>query len=244
MSRTLKTLVSIFGLILVGIAVFFFVGRKSDIGLFASKKTCPPLLSPVDVAYVTSVLYPGQTRGGHYKAHGGFRMDGLDNGATVRAPLDAQMINAGRYIEIGETQYIFDFKTDCGLEYRFDHLRTLSPKLQAVVSKLPEAKEGNSNTHSVRPSVVVTAGEILASEVGFAQGDHGPNVSFDFGLYDRRKKNEVSKDPAWAELHKDNKYQAFHAVCWLDWLPAADSALLRQLPGGDFHSGKQSDYCR
>jgi hypothetical protein len=205
---------------------------------------CQPLRSPIDLSQVTSVLYPGQYRGGDYKAHGGFRLDGASNNVVVSAPLDAKLVGAGRYIEMGEVQYIFDFKTDCGLEYRFDHLLTLTPKLQTIIEKLPPAQEGNSKTHTVRPSVMVTAGEPIATAVGFTTGDHGPNVSFDFGLYDRRTKNEASNDPAWAKLHTENRDQIFHGVCWLELLPAAETAQLKSLPGGDSQSGKQSDYCK
>ena len=32
-------------------------------------------------------------------------------------------------------------------------------------------------------------------------------------------------------------------LCWLDVLPSQDIAKLRVLPGGDYMSGKSSDYC-
>ena len=39
---------------------------------------------PIDINKATSVLYPGQIRGGDYKAHGGFRFDkSLPNEITV-----------------------------------------------------------------------------------------------------------------------------------------------------------------
>lgn len=49
----------------------------------------PMLKAPTDVAKATSVLYPGQPRGGNYKPHGGFRFDTTkDNIITVTAPID------------------------------------------------------------------------------------------------------------------------------------------------------------
>ena len=55
--------------------------------------SCPSPLTftlPVDVSKVTAVLYPGQTRGGNYKAHGGFRFaDGTNTAITVTAPMSA-----------------------------------------------------------------------------------------------------------------------------------------------------------
>lgn len=211
-------------------------------------KDCPALVTPVDKALVSSVLYPGQVRGGDFKPHGGFRMSNIDNNLVkVKAPLDAKVTNGSRYIEMGEVQYMFDFKTDCGLEYRFDHLKTLSVKLQAAADKLPEAKVDDSQTSRIF-NVGVEAGELIATEVGFSKSPagapEGPNVSFDFGLYDKRQKNEASKDSAWVTAHKEEGDQAIYAVCWLDWLLTSDAAVLKSLPGGDGQSGKQSDYCK
>ena len=121
-------------------------------------------------------------RGGDFKAHGGFRVEGDQNdGVNVRAPLAAKLEGAGRYIEIDEVQYLFDFTATCGLDYRFDHLRKLSPKLQTIADKLPLPVDGNSNTHRVRPAVSIEAGEIIATGVGFKDGQHGPNVHLTSG---------------------------------------------------------------
>ena len=188
----------------------------------SKENTCPTLQSPVDTGLVTSVLYPGQLRGGDYKAHGGFRLDGLKtNDVVVRAPISAKLIRAGRYIEIGELQYIFIFETDCGLKYRFDHLRTVAPKFQSMVEKLPTAVEGRSNFVTVRPTIKVETGEVIATAVGFKQSGT-PNVSFDFGVYS-----------GFGDK----------GLCWLDLLPPEDTTRLKALPGGDHQSGKTSDYC-
>ena len=58
--------------------------------------SCPtPLLqTPVDLSKVTSILYPGQERGGNYKAHGGFGFDNAtDNLVTVKIPLSGFLQN-------------------------------------------------------------------------------------------------------------------------------------------------------
>jgi len=196
-------------IIIVGLALSYW-------GIQGSSNECPVLLSPVDTASVTSVLYPGQYRGGDYKAHGGFRFDGQNhNDVIVRAPISAKLTRAGRYIEIGEVQYIFIFETSCGLSYRFDHLLTLTPKFQAMVNKLPPAVGGNSKFVSISPTIEVDTGETIATD--------NPNVSFDFGVY----------------LNKSNE----NGLCWLDLLPSEDAARLKTLPGGDHQSGKTSDYC-
>lgn len=95
--------------------------------LTKSYEPCPsPFVfrMPVDVRKATSILYPGQVRGGDYKPHGGFRFDNsLPREIVLTAPYDAEVIDGSRYLEgAGEIQYMFDFAHPCGIRYRFDHL--------------------------------------------------------------------------------------------------------------------------
>lgn len=215
----------------------------SDWKASGTPPACPEPLaiqSPVDVSLATAVLYPGQTRGGDYKAHGGIRFDGQKNDAIqVSAPMDAEVYEASRYIERGETQYLFVFIAPCGLMYRFDHLLTLSPAMRAIADTLPEAKPDDSRTTRIQPPVSVKAGDTIATAVGFVSG---PNVSVDFGFYDLRKKNIASQNASYAVSHSVD--QAQHAICWFDLLPAADAVKVKNLPAGDGVSGKSSDYCQ
>jgi len=200
---------------------------------------CPAMISPVDVSLATSILYPGQTRGNDYKAHGGFRFDNSKNeDITVKSPYDASVSTASRYIQSGEVQYLIEFQTDCGLNFRFDHLKTLSPKLQAMMEQLPKAKVDDSRTSSPNTAVDVTAGETIATAVGFAAG---PNVSVDFGVYDKTKRNQASQDATWAAEHEAEQDQDWYGICWFDLLPAADAAIVKALPGSG--GSKISDYC-
>lgn len=203
---------------------------------------CPEPLSmqaPVNTSLATSVLYPGQTRGGDYKAHGGFRFDNADqNAVSVEAPMDALVVEASRYIERGEVQYLFTFINPCGIMYRFDHLLRLSPQMQRIADALPEAKEGDSRTTAVDPAIPVLAGEILATGVGFAETG---NTFVDFGVYDLRQKNAASQDADWAATHSLDLAQ--HAICWFDLLPGLDAERIRSLPAADSTSGATSDYC-
>lgn len=205
--------------------------------------TCSdPLLTtlPVNIDLVTSILYPGQTRGGNYKAHGGFRF-GTDNTVSVTIPLDATITEGSRYIEGGEVQYMFTFINSCGIAYRFDHLHTLSEKFQTLANQLPEAKVDDSRTTPFNPPVKVTKGEIVATKVGFV---NTKNVGVDFGVYDLRSPNVASKNASFAATHENFKQYIFYGVCWLDEFPTEISAKLKALPGGDFVSGKTSDYCK
>jgi len=204
-----------------------------------SVSLCPtPLLqTPVDLSKVTSILYPGQERGGNYKAHGGFGFDNAtDNLVTVKIPLNGKITRVVRYKELGEIQYLFEFDGNCGVSFRFDHLRKLTPKFEAVVNAFPIKED--TRTDSVNPPVPVTVGEVIATEVGFLN-----NVSVDFGVYDMRQKNEASKDPVWASAHSQFPADSY-GICWLNSLPQNDSAAVKLLPSRDAKNGKTSDYCK
>jgi len=195
----------------------------------------PMMISPADSSLATAVLYPGQTRGSDYKAHGGLRFDNSQNNeVTVKAPMDAKLTIGSRYIEQGEVQILLEFSNDCGIKYRFDHLLTLTDKFQkAVDASLPTAKPDDSRTTAFKPEVNVTRGEIIATAIGFPKTN---NAGFDFGVYDMRKDNGI--------IQSGNEL-ASHGVCWLkDWLPTSDSTKLLALPGGDSKNGKTSDYCK
>ena len=213
---------------------------QNNPGAATPSSSCPtPLLqTPVDLSIVTSILYPGQERGGNYKAHGGFGFDNAtDNSVTVKIPLSGKITRVVRYKEMGELQYLFEFEGDCGVSFRFDHLRKLTAKFEAVVNAFPIKED--TRTDPVSPPVPVMVGEVIATEVGFLN-----NVSVDFGVYDMRQKNEASKDPAWASAHSQYPADSY-GICWFDSLPQADSLVVKSLPSRDgTNQGKTSDYCK
>ena len=213
---------------------------SSSNAVAAPQSACPtPLLqTPVDLSRVTSILYPGQERGGNYKAHGGFGFDNAtDNLVTVKIPLSGKITRVVRYRELGEVQYLFEFEGNCGVSFRFDHLRKLTSKFEAVVNAFPIKED--TRTDLVSPPVAVTVGEVIATEVGFLN-----NVSVDFGVYDMRQKNEASKDPAWASAHSQFPADSY-GICWFDSLPQADSAVVKLLPSREgSKNGQTSDYCK
>lgn len=115
---------------------------------------CPNPLTfttPVNLSRVTSILYPGQTRGSAYKPHGGFRFDapGETGDITVVAPMASTAYRASRGLDNGEIQYMFDIINACGILYRLGHLRDLSPRFQQIAASLPPAVEGDSRTSPV-----------------------------------------------------------------------------------------------
>lgn len=217
-----------------------YAGIGPDWTPIGNPPACPsPLTPPVDFSTVSGLLYPGQTRGGNYKAHGGFRFDATGNSVSVTIPLDAYLMSGSRYIEMGEVQYLLFFLTPCGIMYRFDHLHDLTPALMAKLnSLLPEPKVDDSRTTSIDPPISFHTGDAVATVVGFV-GTR--NASLDFGVYDMRTRNSASQNAAWSARHYD--FYAQHAVCWLDWFTPAQSALLHGLPGADYQNGKTSDFC-
>ena len=184
----------------------------------------------MDLNLVTSILYPGQTRGGNYKPHGGFGLDrpGQSNNVTVVAPLDGMVYRGARYTENGSQQILIDVLNACGIMYRFDHVLTLSARFQQTAEAWPLSSD--SRTTMTAPGQTVTAGETIATAVG-----QSGNVFFDWGVYDLRRRNGSAAPEG--ELSS-------YAVCWFDWLSASDAARVRSLPSRDGASGSTSDYCR
>lgn len=219
--------------------------------LTKSYEECPDpfiFMTPVDLKKVTSILYPGQYRGGNYKAHGGFRFDNSrPDEIKVIAPYDAEVIAGARYpADTGELQYTFDFSHPCGIRYRFGHLLTLSPKFQKIAEKFPLPKGLDSRTSQVDPPIKVKQGEVIATAVGLTRGGpselKGFNTFVDWGVYDYRQKNNSSKDPAWIVKHPYEIEQ--YAVCWFDWISPDDKSVVLSLQSSDYQSGKTSDYCK
>lgn len=212
---------------------------------------CPsPILkvSPVDTAKASSVLLPGQYRGTHFKAHGGFRFDNSANNAvTVKLPIDAKLTGLVRYYQTGissgqqELQYLLTFTNPCGIMVRFDHLATLTADFTKVAETTPAPELDNTRSLPLKDQPSFKAGTVVATNVGAPDSS---NTGMDVGIYDLRQPNEVSKNTAWAALHSNEKSQTFYAVCWLDWLPKADATrantLMAQAPAS--HKGV-SDYC-
>ncbi|MFH1750220.1 MAG: hypothetical protein ABH863_00925 [Candidatus Micrarchaeota archaeon] len=199
---------------------------------------CPEKIirtAPVDWSIATSILYPGQVRGGDYKAHGGIRFDNSGNGINIHAPLDGYLMRGSRYLQNGELQYLIEILNPCGIMYRFDHLSELSPKILEAASKFKPAEEGDSRTTAIAP-IEILGGELIATKIGVNN-----NVFVDFGLYDLRNTNDASKNPDWLRQHSGQL--APYGICWLGQLPQTDAAIVKALPGGDSTSGKQSDYC-
>ncbi len=204
---------------------------------------CPnPLLqSPTDLSTATAMLYPGQTRG-IYKPHGGvIYRNNTNNNVEVKVAIDSKLVRVSRYIQTDQVQYMLDFVSPCGVAIRYDHLHTLTKPFMDIMSKLPEPKVNDSTTTDVQGESY-KAGTLIATRIGFLAPIQ--NTTLDFGVYDYRKPNEASKDPAYAAAHAPGKHTDQYATCWFNDLPAKDKAIALSLPGGDGKMGKTSDYCK
>jgi Tfp pilus assembly protein PilV len=200
----------------------------------------PMLKAPADLSKVTSVLYPGQTRGS-YKPHGGLRFDNSANNAiTVTSPMDGFIIKGVSVIVEGEIQYGFDVMNNCGVMYRIGHLREISADMHKIADTWPAPTEDSRN-QNVNPAVAIKQGDLIGTKVGILKSK---NAFFDFGVYDYRQTNGASKSAAYQATHQQDKEVSWHAVCWFQgWLPDSDQATLTALPGGAAGS-KDSDYCK
>lgn len=201
--------------------------------------------APVDMSQVMFVLLPGQYRGFNYKPHGGFSM--TSSTVNVKMPMDAKLVGITRYLESPDKalQYVMDFESDCGIAFRFDHLHALTPAFQAFADKTPAAKldDTRSSPEDQPDPIYFKAGEAIATEVGHPDTK---NYGFDFGVYDLRARNEVSKNQAWQALHQQNPSQEWYGVCWFDMLPGSDAATANALSKKVVNTNKPnlvSDYC-
>lgn len=202
---------------------------------------CPEpleLSSFVDVNKATSKLYPGQMRSVGYESTAGFRFDGLPNEAvTITVPLSGEVVQAARSLVEGEIQYVFDMISPCGIMFRFDHLLAVTPKFQTIANKLPEPKANDTRSTSVYPPVKVVMGEMIATAVGIHKNK---NTFVSFTMYDFRRKNSISQDPAWAAEHPQLDH---YVICPFPYFPEEERERVNSLPAADWMSGSKSDFC-
>lgn len=200
--------------------------------------------APMDTSKASSVLYPGQVRGGDYKPHGGI---GVDNATTnnfdVYALRNAYLYRGSRYIEAGQVQYMFDFLDPCGIMYRYDHLATLSPEFQKYADQLPQPQPDDSRTTIFNEHPLIDKGSLIATAIGFTEPQI--NAFFDVGVYDLRQPNaqsttEIFKtDPQRAQ----DKEQSYFSVCWFNLLQGSDKDAVAKLPARNA-AENSSDFCQ
>lgn len=188
-------------------------------------------VTPTDLSNVVAIGMPGSYRGYNYKPHGLMRLaDSTAGKAAVKMPMDATLVSVNRYYEgsPAELQYLLTFESDCGIAFRFDHLHTLTPAFQALAETTPEPKLNDTRTDPNRPftRTKFKAGEVIATQVGFSSTK---NYGFDFGVYDYRTPNEISKNKNWASLHNQFQSLDWYGRCWTTMLRGNDAAKAKEL---------------
>jgi len=183
--------------------------------------------SPVNVDDATSVGFPGTYRGKSYKVHGTFS---LSKSSEVKLPADATLDGMSRYYEgePAELQYAVHFETDCGVAFYFDHLYTLSPRLQELANRLPEPKRNDTRVspNDAPPRIKMNAGDTVAVATGApAVGRYG----IDFGVIDYRHRNKISQNRQWVALHNSYSASEWYGACWFDMLPGGDAQKAKDL---------------
>jgi hypothetical protein len=201
--------------------------------------------TPVDLTNSMSIAFAGTYRGKSYKVHGAIA---LDKSSQVQLPIDATLSGLTRYYEgeKPEIQYLVSFETDCGIAFYFDHLHALSPQLDALAKLQPEPKlnDTRSSPDDSPPRIKMKTGDIVATETG---AHLAQRYGIDFGVVDRRHRNEISKNSVWASLHQDYTSTEWYGACWFDMLPGADAAKAKQLSVVQADTRRTakfvSDYC-
>ncbi len=200
----------------------------------------PPKCQPIswvfpitDISSLVGVLYPGQHRGGDYKAHGGF--SAATNTLQVVSPISGYITSGSAYREMGEVQYMVDIQDPCGIAVRLDHLFTLEGTTKRLFDKQVTVREDSRGTF-FNPPIAITAGEVVATTVGFVAAN---NTNFDFGAYDFRKiqpsKRTQSELATFGPAGTLGKY----GLCMLALFGSSIESHLRALPSAD----KTTDYC-
>lgn len=201
------------------------------------------IIPPMDITRATSVLYPGQVRGGDFKPHGGLAIDNATNtGAVIFMVRDGFLYQGAWYIENGEPQYLLDFIDPCGIRFRYDHLAVLTDALKQYGNQLPGPLVDDSRTHPIASRPFFTKGTAIATEIGHKKQ---LNVGFDLGVYDLRQRNTASKTPLYKtdSARINDKEQSFYAVCWFDLLPDRERTIVNALPPRGGVRENTSDYC-
>ncbi len=179
-----------------------------------------------DLSAVYEVGPPFRILPDDYKGHGYFRVPHGQNLVDVRMPIDATLVNAAVYVEGGEPQYSFTFRTACeGLSFLFDHVRH---PVSAITDLIDWEPTSSSAGRDVTP-LTMAEGDLVGTSIGtIANG----NAFLDFGVNDDFGRLPTPQHP--------NAYGRFlTAVCIYTFFEADTAAYLRanEHPASVFEEG-------
>lgn len=224
---------------------------KPELGWYWAREGKPPactepivMESPIDVNFVTAILYPGQIRGDgpkDFKPHGGFTLK-PNSPIEIKAPMDGYLVSVAKFTDVFGYHVGLTFQHPCGIQFGGGHWGALPPDIQAVVDKVPIKGFGESRTEPIIPPYFIKKGQVIVT--GLQEKAHPERPGFDWGVADYRQRNAASNDPQFRELYGYAPWNTYYGVCWLDLLPPDQRAVLKGLPGGDGKQGKNSAYCK
>jgi hypothetical protein len=200
---------------------------------------------PADPTQATSVAYPGQLQGDIYRTDGVIRFgNNPTNLVNIKAPFDGKIIGGAAYLPTSgapDVQYVFDVMNDCGMMYRIGSLLTLSPQLAGIAQSFPPPTKGVPVMTPV-DAIPLKAGTLMATAVGTV-GDH--KVYLDWGVYDWRTVNALTRDPLWIKDPRHLTPMGKHAICWLTQLPTSNlTTTVSGLPADSKDGQAAGDYCK
>jgi len=107
----------------------------------------------------------------------------IDSKAPVYAPIDSTLTEGSFYTEENMNQYALFFDLGCDWFYIFDHIQEPVGKITEVFRNPPQTDTRTENVKKVE----FKAGELIGYTTGTAMAHH-----FDFGVFDRSQKKDLS----------------------------------------------------
>jgi hypothetical protein len=177
-----------------------------------------------DLSLIEHIVPLGSVAGGEIKDHVFFGVKGSAVDVPVSAPVAADLVSVARYQEgsIAE-QFLLEFRVDCAVSFRFDHVSSVSDRIRAVA---PATIGTGSGTSPVTQSLHVEAGELLGRTTVH---------SWDFGVVDTRHTNVFAEPSRYSQPGFVSR--RVNAVCPFEFADATSLATYRALWGGNGGAG-------
>ena len=210
---------------------------------------CGPLedmfnVLPIDIAVIDEFTPPGRPggNGSYYISHGHLRSHNTPHDQiTVKFPAEGFSLYAvNRRLEnysvdeetfsTNEEQIKLEFHHPCGIKIMIDHIAQITDRWSEIIKNVPVLLDDSRGTFMPDGQYFVESGEVLGYAIG-----HSTNTYLDFGVYDLRRKNDLSE-----MLERDfNEYAAtaVHGICWVDLFGSETQKLL------EGKAVSSSDFC-
>ena len=115
----------------------------------------------------------------------------IDEPVPIYNPIDSYLILLSHYRQpdkVKNVQWRLYFQVGCEIVFYFDHIDNLSEKILNKLGNIPVYEDHPAPTVPVNPPLKLEAGELIAFTKGTTLAG-----SWDFGLVDKNKNNELPK---------------------------------------------------